>query len=141
MDKEERARIMGTYGAIDQKTDKVIDVPDYGPVVLRKYRFKERCKFKGKVFSVKVDPRTHQQKEVVDTEAMFYWTVLLSIKSLPKQPEYWRLTEEEKIRVVDNLDEEGEFILKEALQLNKLSMTEMGKKNSGNLQEEDKTSK
>lgn len=118
--------------------EKVIDVPEYGSITLKKMNFLERCNFKGKIVQINIKEVNGITKEErsVDTGALFFWTVLYSIKSLPKYPDFWQLSEEKKIDIVSRIgmsenepDNLGEVLFEEASKLNPISnQTELKKK-------------
>lgn len=101
----------------------------YGPIVLKKWNYKEECDLKGKILKVEMkDLGGGRVQEInsVDSGAIFFWTVVYSIKSLPKYPDFWQLSEEKKADIVsyfgcgdDEPDKLGEKILIEARKLNK----------------------
>ncbi len=110
---------------MDGETEKT-----YGPIVLKKMTFAEKCSFKGKVVSVDIKQVNGITKEVsrVDTGALFFWTVVYSIQSLPKHPNFSTLPEEKKSDIVSYFgvgEEEpenlGEAIFEEAKILNPLT--------------------
>lgn len=113
---------------IDTRTEKLIQIPNFGPVVIKKYRFKDRCALKGKMIEMDVNSRTGKEIEKINTEALFFWSVVYSVKSLPKHPNFYQLVESQKVEIINNLGEEGELILKEATQYNQLNVIEAKKK-------------
>lgn len=110
----------------------------YGPVVLKRMKFKEKCDFKGKVLKIDVRVVNGQTKEVqsIDTGALFFWTVVYSIKSLPKYPDFENLTEEKKADIVsyfgcseDEPSNLGEVLFQEAREINPIvDQSELKKK-------------
>ena len=104
----------------------------YGPVVLKKWNYREECDLKGKILKVEVKNLGGgrvQEINSVDSGAIFFWTVVYSIKSLPNYPDFWQLPEDKKADVVsylgcgdDEPDKLGEKILIEARKLNKYEM-------------------
>lgn len=114
------------------------DERTYGPVVLKKTNYKEKCDFTSKILSVVIKTVNGIQKEekVINTGNIPFWTVVYSIQSLPKYPNFSQLPEEKKIDIVsylgcseDEPENLGEEIFKEASQLNPLTnQTELKKK-------------
>ena len=104
----------------------------FGPVVLQKWNYKQECDLKGKILKVEMkDLGGGRVQEInsVDSGAIFFWTVVYSIKSLPKYPDFWQYDEEKKADIVsylgcgdDEPDKLGEKILIEARKLNKYEM-------------------
>lgn len=110
----------------------------FGPVVLKKMTFAEKCSFKGKIVNInikQVNGITKEEKNI-DTGALFFWTVVYSIHSLPKYPNFSTLSEEKKSDIVsylgcseDEPENLGEALFEEASQLNPLTnQTELKKK-------------
>lgn len=102
----------------------------FGPVVLKKMTFLEKCDFKGKIVKVSIKQVNGISKEekTIDTGALFFWTVVYSIKSLPKYPNFSELEESKKADIVsyfgcgeDEPDNLGEVLFQEASQLNPLT--------------------
>jgi hypothetical protein len=118
---------------MDEETERT-----FGPIVLKKMSFKEKCDFKGKIVQINIKQVNGIAKEEknIDTGALFFWTVVYSIHSLPKHPNFSTLTEEKKADIVSYLgygDDEpenlGEALFEEASQLNPLTnQTELKKK-------------
>ena len=116
---------------------KTKDVPieDYGKIVLKKLSYAEKCTLRGKILNIKVDNLGNQSQEV-NSEAMFFWLVVYSIKSMPNYAEFYTLPEEKRASIVsyfglgDNEPENlGEIIFEEAQEFNKfLGKTELKKK-------------
>ena len=113
---------------------KKINIDGYGEVEIKKYNYLERCNLKGKIVKVSID-KAGREKEEVDTSALFFWSVVYSIKSLPNYPNFHSLPEDKKIDVVTHLgdlenepDNLGEMIYKEASEFNQLNPKEIKKK-------------
>lgn len=109
---------------------KEIDIPDYGKVILKKMNYLERCNFKGKIIKISIKQVNGISKEEqhIDTGALFFWTLVYSIKSLPKYPNFWELDESKKADIVSYIgdsdnepDNLGEVLFKEARDLNPLN--------------------
>ena len=112
--------------------EKTISIEGYGDVILRKHSFADKCKLRGKVIKISLDPLTKKESQEIDSSALFYWTTLLSIKSLPDQPKFYilPLAQQAKILEDQNMADNLEKIMKEAIQFNQLNAAEIGKKNN-----------
>lgn len=95
---------------------------------LKKFSFKDRCTLKSKMLKVIVDNSGKTSQEV-DAGEMFFWNLVLSLKSTPEHPEFNNYDVKRKQEIVSDMEEEGELLLQEALQLNKMSVDEDLKKN------------
>jgi len=105
---------------------------EWGPVVLQKWNYRQECDLKGKILKVEMkDLGGGRVQEInsVDSGAIFFWTVVYSIRSLPNHQDFWQLSEDKKADIVsylgcaeDEPDKLGERILIEARKLNKYEM-------------------
>lgn len=102
----------------------------FGPVILKKMNFIEKCNFKGKIVkvSIKTINGIPREEKNIDTGALFFWTVVYSIKSLPKYPNFSELDESKKADIISYLgcgegepENLGEVLFQEASELNPLT--------------------
>jgi len=114
--------------------EKEFDIKGYGKVMLKKYSFAERCALKGKILTVKINP-AGQEDPTLDSEALFFWTVVYSVKSLPNHPDFYKYAQDKKVAIISDLglgdnepEDVGERIWKECSEYNQLSPEEIKKK-------------
>lgn len=115
---------------------KDLEIKDYGKIILKKLSYKEKCDLRGKILKITINPVTRAEEHEVNSDALFFWLVVYSIKSMPNYPEFDKLEEKKKIDVVEHLglgDKEpetlGEQIFQEAQNFNKFMAPSELKKN------------
>lgn len=120
------------------ESEKKFNIEEYGEVVLKKFSFADKCELKGKIVKIDIDKNTGLERTEIDSGAIFFWTTALSIKSLPKHPEYHTYNNDMKAQIIsdNSLSDQMEKIMAEALQLNKLNTQEIGKKNISSSEKE-----
>ena len=92
----------GTTGEGKEAKTEIVE-KTFGPIVLKKWNYKEECDLKGKILKVEMkDLGGGRVQEInsVDSGAIFLWTVVYSIKSLPSHPDFLQLSEEKKADIV-----------------------------------------
>ena len=115
---------------------KDIDIPDYGKIVLKKLSYMEKCALRGKILNISIDPISKKELHEVNSEQLFFWLVVYSIKSMPKYSEFHTLDESKKADIVsyfglgdDEPENLGEIIFQEAQEFNKfMGQIELKKK-------------
>ena len=115
--------------------EKEVDIPNYGKVILKKWGWGDKCKVKGKVLNINIDNAGREKKEI-DVDALLFWTLVYSIKSLPNYPEFSSYNDEDKkAQIVNDLglgedepDDLGELIFAEVQGFNSIGDLEVKKK-------------
>ena len=121
------------------ETEKKINIEDYGEVIIKKFTFADRCFLKGKVVNITIDKGTGLEKTEIDSGAIFFWTTILSIKSLPNHPEFHTYdTDKKQLLVSEIMANNMEIVMTEALEYNKLNTQVIGKKNIAGSEKETK---
>lgn len=113
------------------ESEKIIKVENWGDVALRKFSFQDKCNLRGKIVNITVDPRTNKEETKIDSSAIFYWTTLLSLKSMPDHPNFYSYPLEKKHEVLNNPEIEPFLteLMSEAMAYNQLNIQAVGKKN------------
>jgi len=123
-------------GDTDSMKTKELEIPDYGKIILKKLSYREKCDLRGKILKITINSVTKAEEHEVNSEALFFWLVVYSIKSMPNYPEFDKLDEKKKVDIVSHLglgDNEpetlGEMIFQEAQEFNKfMAPAELKKK-------------
>lgn len=118
--------------------EKTISIEEFGDVILKKFTFRDKCDIRGKILTVKIDPKTKTEVTEIDSSSIFFWTTVLSIKSLPGHADFHTYTLDKRAEIISTpaMADDAEVIMNAALEFNKLNSQEIGKKNQPDVQEE-----